>query len=160
MDRWPLFSRFGSRILPRFHYCLKGWRQLTQDLVPRLVPPLLCLSAVIAASEIGMTTKKKGPRWVGPHGPHVGEENLEFRLPCSSKDVRHSNRFSGAQPHVHVPNASQWGQHRSGARFQYSGRSAKPKWMTSLSPLPLRNTLETLAQLGEVLMTKQLHVFA
>ena len=24
-DRWPSFSRFWSRKLPRFHWCLKGW---------------------------------------------------------------------------------------------------------------------------------------
>ena len=30
MGRWPLFSRSGSRKLPRIHRCLKIWPQLTQ----------------------------------------------------------------------------------------------------------------------------------
>ena len=29
MDRWPSFSRSGSRKLLRFHQCLKEWRQFT-----------------------------------------------------------------------------------------------------------------------------------
>ena len=38
MDRWPSFSRFGSRKLPRFHRCLQGWPQLTPARTRRAMP--------------------------------------------------------------------------------------------------------------------------
>ena len=52
-----------------------------------------------------------------------GRKNLECRLPCSNKHVQDCNRHFGTQRHDHVPDASQWSQHRSGARFQNSARS-------------------------------------
>ena len=38
MDRWPSFSRSGSRRLLRFHQCLKEWRQLTLARTQQAVP--------------------------------------------------------------------------------------------------------------------------
>ena len=38
MVRWPSFSRFGSRVLLRFHRCLKEWRQLTPARTRRAMP--------------------------------------------------------------------------------------------------------------------------
>ena len=59
-----------------------------------------------------------------------------------------------------VPNASQWSQHRSGTRFQNSGRSAKTRSVTPLSPpRPLRDKQETRAE--ELLMQRlQVHRLA
>ena len=60
-----------------------------------------------------------------PHSRQgIRRRTSEFRLPCSSKDVQNGNRHFGTQRHDNVPNASQWSQHRSGARFQTSARSA------------------------------------
>ena len=83
----------------------------------------------------------RGPRWVGPHGPALvsmgqqalapaegwksGRADLEFRLPCSTKHVLHSNRFSAIHRLDHVPNTSQWSQHRSGAQVQNFARNPK-----------------------------------
>ena len=38
MDRWPSFSRSGSRKLLRFHQCLKELRQLTPAQTPHELP--------------------------------------------------------------------------------------------------------------------------
>ena len=61
----------------------------------------------------------------------VGFNGSRISCPCSSKDVQHSNRFLTAQRHDHAPNASQWGQHRSGARVQNFARSSKTRSMES-----------------------------
>ena len=85
----------------------------------------------------------KNQRSVGPYGsagfngstsscPNSGRE-IQFRLPCSSKNVQDCNRHFGTQRHDRVPNASQWSQHRSCARFQNSARNAKRCQWTSFS---------------------------
>ena len=107
MDRWPLFSRFGSRKFPRFHSCLKGWRQLTQDLGPTVVPLLQMFVGRNRTFRNWNVYQDRSPRRVGPHGPALastgqqapdctprrksGGENLKFRLPCRSNSVLDAN---------------------------------------------------------------------
>ena len=43
MDRWPSFSRFGSRKLARCHRCLNGWRSLTPARTRRAIQACACL---------------------------------------------------------------------------------------------------------------------
>ena len=163
-----------------------------EGFVPPLLPLLPCWSVVIAASATGVSTKTgRGPRWVGRHGPAVaslgqqapapaqggksGREDLELRLPCSSKDVQDSNRLFGTQRHDHVRITSQWGQHRvrgfrtlqevqkrgqwrafsSVARYDKSSRLAADCHSLFLT---FRNKLETLAQRAEGLLRGRLRI--
>ena len=86
----------------------------------------------------------RNQRWVGPYGSALtslgqqalalvevwtsGSADLEFPLPCSSKIVQNSNRRFWTQRHDHVPNTSQWSQHR----FQNSARSARTRSVESV----------------------------
>ena len=134
----------------------------------------------------------KRPRWVGPCGSAVasmgqqslspaevwkyGRSDVECRLPCSSKIVQDGNRRFGTQRHDHVPNMSQWSQHRSGAGVQSSAKGAttrseecfqlyrKIRHEESLGGrLPLSSAPTPrqagLAQRAEVLLTRQLQVW-
>ena len=108
--------------------------------LPPLPPLLTCWSIVIRNC--------RNPRWVGLYGSAMasvgqqalvrtqsgksGRKNLEFRLPCSSKNIQECNRRFGTQRHDYVPNAPQWSQHRSGARFQDFARSAETKSVESV----------------------------
>ena len=99
---------------------------------PPLVPLLPCWSIVIAAFETeclprhlesatGRSSRSnagfKGQQALAPaEAWKSGRADLEFRLHCSGEKVE--TRLSGTQRHDHVPNTSQWGQHRSGARFR------------------------------------------
>ena len=55
MYRWPSFSRFGSRKLPRFHPCFTGWRQLTLARTRRAMPAPVweCTAAELGTSGKG-----------------------------------------------------------------------------------------------------------
>ena len=68
--------------------------------------------------------------------PALTAGNREKRSPCSSKDVRHSNRRFWTRRHERVPNASQWSWHRSGARSALCKKMQKQKTkaITPLSP--------------------------
>ena len=113
-----------------------------KDIVPPFVPLLPCWSIVIAATEArGVATKtsvsdgsvfmdQRCFQWVSKL--ILGGENLEFRLFCSSMDVQDCNRHFETQRHDNVPNAPQWSQHRSGARFQNSARSANTRSVGSV----------------------------
>ena len=183
MDRWPSFSRFGSRKLSRFHRCFKVWNSshlrslndqclnhtcntthpsqspsfgsvrphfagnvhlLTlrkKDLAPPLVPLLPCWSIVIPASEAGVSTKtgtrdgsvfldQRWLQWVNKLLAALKAGNPEEKPGISVSQQQKSSRLQPTlwtQRHDNVPNAPQWSQHRSGARFQNSARSAKTR---------------------------------
>ena len=87
-----------------------------------------------------------------------GGNRLEFRSPCRSKVVPDSNRRFATQRVDLVPNTLQESQHRSGAGFQHSVRSAKNEVNgTTLLPRALHQ-LKTLARRVEVLSTKRFQV--
>ena len=50
MHKWPAFSRFGGRKLPRFHRALRGWRLLTPGQSKKAFPLILweAVAAVLA----------------------------------------------------------------------------------------------------------------
>ena len=56
----------------------------------------------------------------------------EFRLLFIGENVQNSHRLSGTQRCDHVPNTSQWGQHRSGARVQNFAKSPKASSLESV----------------------------
>ena len=64
-------------------------------------------------------------------GGKSGGQNLEFGLPCGSKTVQDCNRHYRKQRYDYVPNAPQWSQHRSGARFQNRATSAETRSVES-----------------------------
>ena len=51
-------------------------------LVPPLVPRLPCWPVVIAFSEIGVSTKNRTPRWVGPCGPALASTAQQALAPA------------------------------------------------------------------------------
>ena len=147
MDRWPSFSRSGSRNFLRFHQCLKGvpatrtcahptsnvgtsLGRITGQLHPSQSSPCGSvrphLAGVVHASVRALGVEKEGycssacatsptvvgrdrtfrncraPRWVCSRGPLLASID-------------------------HVPNAPDWSQHRSGARFRNVARSAKTR---------------------------------
>ena len=111
--------------------------------VPRVQASRLChFSPMLVdrdrSSRSWSVYQDKRQRWVGLYGSALasmgqqahartqgresGGENLEFRLFCSSMDVQDCKRHFGTQRNDHAPNAPQWSQHRSGARFHNSAK--------------------------------------
>ena len=103
-----------------------------QNWIPRRVSP--CVSALASMGQQALSPPKV---WIS------GKADLVFRSPCSG-EVQNSKR---PQRHDHVRNMSQWDQHRSGARFQNSSRSAKTRSVAPLSlfsaPSQIWNTFAT-----------------
>ena len=98
MDRWPSFSRFGSRKLPRNHPHVAVFILILRvtflrpsellalrkkDLVPPLAPLLPCWSVLVAASETGVTTiRGRSPRWVSPYGKALASMGQKALAPA------------------------------------------------------------------------------
>ena len=179
-----------TRKLPRFHQCLKGFRQFTPARTRRAMPAsvwegiatqlahinhphmaafililLVKLHASVrasgiekerscptacATSSVWVDRDPKLPEsamgrslWISngfsgstssrPHSKRETWKKIsEFRLPCSSKNIQECNRRFGTQRHDDVPNAPQWSQHRSGARFQNFAISAETRSVESV----------------------------
>ena len=164
-----------------------------KDFAPPFVPLATCWSVVIGAFETGVSTKtevrdgsvfvdQRWLQWSASSCPHSqgrisGRADLEFSLLCSSTNIQDCNRHFGTQRHDHVPNTSQWSQHRPDTGFQNSAKSAKTRAAESFQqchkiqheqsiggrlPLSLANSqnkLEILAPRVEVLLTERLYVW-
>ena len=175
IDRWPSFSRFGSRKLPRFLGALveqflhqhnspfsiilkwqpsfsSCWRPTCVrqsfwhweiDLVPPLLP---CWSIVIAAGENGVSTKTGGARdrsvlmdqcwlqWLNKLLPALKAVRPEEKI--WTFDRKTATDILGRSG-MTVCQTRQWSQHRPGAGFQYSARSARNEGgRLPLSPAP------------------------
>ena len=150
MHRWPSFSRFGSRKLPRFHQYLMKLRQLTRRNYSTAHPsqtspcgsvhPFLAGGAsgvekgfrptACAATPVLVGRDRSFRDWSAYH-----DEGLRWVGPRETALASLSQQAPG-----HVPNASQWGQH------------------IDLSPAPTPRQAKTLTQRPEVLLTRQLQV--
>ena len=121
LDRWPSFCRCWSSKVRRNHLHVEVSILMLQvtymrpselltlrkkDLVPPLVPLPPCWLVVIAASEIGVSTKtgvrdesvlmdQRWHQWVNKLASaevwKSGGEDLEFQLPCRSAIVQNGN---------------------------------------------------------------------
>ena len=116
---------------------------IEKDLFSPIAPLLPCWSIVIAASESGVSTKtgvfdgsvlmdQRLLQWVSKlllllKCGTIVEIIWNFDCTAAEKNVQNGNRHFGTQWYDYVPNASQFGQHRSGARCQNSARSAKTR---------------------------------
>ena len=118
----------GSRKLLRFHRCLKGWRQLTPAssqhgmLVPVWEGIRLHLAGHVHAcfSSSGVDKEGSCPTSCATSPMVVGRD----------RSFRTWNVYQNRGPRwvgPHVPNAPQWSQNRSAARFQNCARSAKTR---------------------------------
>ena len=77
------------------------------------------LSSWTSAGFNGSTSSCPAEVWT------YGKADVEFQLPCSSNILQDGNRRFGTLRHDHVPNTSQWSQHRSGAGFPELGKKKK-----------------------------------
>ena len=154
----PSFSRFGSMKFSRFHRCLRRRRQLTPPRSRRATRApvwermqtqltlfnhphmvafiLILLMTFMRPSELLALRKKRSCPTACATSPMLVDRDRSFRNWSVQQNwnPRWVCSHGPASPQVpgHVPNASKWSRHRSGARFRNIARSAETRSVEGL----------------------------